>query len=219
MSRPAGDQAAAPVEGVVHPLLPAGGAPVSAAAARASTSNDGTRKSVGDIVGGACWRCKAQKAFAKASERIQAAAVAADGEKVLGRGGDQKSEKAASNRNLRIDQGQKASAAGIGKRTQEKLDALARKAPDLLDKVRSGQMSAHRGGAGEYEAGRQSAQSGCGNFHSLHLPVRRCPVRRRSPPAPARRDPRLGPARQPREGQADRQGRTGRGWTRSRHAD
>lgn len=45
---------------------------------------------------------------------------------------------------------EKAEAAGIGERTQRKLDALARQAPELLEQVKEGRLSAH---AAAIEAG------------------------------------------------------------------
>ena len=41
-------------------------------------------------------------------------------------------------------QASRAGAAGVSKRTQEKLDALARRAPDLMARVRAGEMTTHR---------------------------------------------------------------------------
>lgn len=51
---------------------------------------------------------------------------------------------------LPTPQTDRAAAAGVSERTQRKLDALARRAPALLDRVRSGDMSAH---AAAVEAG------------------------------------------------------------------
>jgi hypothetical protein len=45
--------------------------------------------------------------------------------------------------NLPKSQGRRAEAAGISERTQRNLDALARRAPALLDEVRAGRLSAH----------------------------------------------------------------------------
>lgn len=86
-----------------------------------------------------------------ARERTQAAAANPETGNVLPRGGDKKSEHAKSIGNLPIDtQAERAEAAGIGERTQRKLDALARHAPHLLDRVKNGAMSAH---AAAIEAG------------------------------------------------------------------
>ncbi len=45
--------------------------------------------------------------------------------------------------NLSRSQSERAAAAGVGIVTQKKLDALARRAPALLDEVRAGRLSAH----------------------------------------------------------------------------
>lgn len=78
----------------------------------------------------------------RAAERVQAAAVKTTG-KVLPKGGDQKSE-AKSTDNLSVDrQEHRAVTNGVGVVTQRKLDALARRAPELLAAVREGRMTAH----------------------------------------------------------------------------
>jgi hypothetical protein len=78
---------------------------------------------------------------ARASERTRAAAQKTTGE-VLGRGGDNKNLLRRSMRKLRVDtQTERATKAGISRRTQQKQDALARKAPQLLADVKSGRKS------------------------------------------------------------------------------
>jgi hypothetical protein len=83
------------------------------------------------------------EAESRANVRMRAAANTTG--EVLPRGGDQKSVASESIRNLRNDktQAERAKENGVSKRTQEKLDALARKRPDLLEKVRAGAMSTH----------------------------------------------------------------------------
>jgi hypothetical protein len=82
--------------------------------------------------------------------RIVAAAERTTGE-VQARGGDRKSPEARSTGNLPVDpQPIRAAEAGVGERTQRKLDALARSRPDLLAEVRAGRRSAH---AASLEAG------------------------------------------------------------------
>lgn len=78
----------------------------------------------------------------QARKRVQAAAVKTTG-KVLPKGGDQKSE-AKSTDNLSVDrQEHRAVTNGVGVVTQRKLDALARRAPELLAAVQRGEMSTH----------------------------------------------------------------------------
>jgi hypothetical protein len=64
---------------------------------------------------------------------------------VLPRGGDQRSEESEPRRKLRNDssQAERAKSAGISKRQQENLDALARRAPNLHDAVKAGEISVH----------------------------------------------------------------------------
>jgi hypothetical protein len=49
-----------------------------------------------------------------------------------------------SSQSATLSQAERARQAGVSKRTQEKLDALARKAPEKLQLVREGKLSAHR---------------------------------------------------------------------------
>lgn len=88
---------------------------------------------------------------ASSHERTRAAAANPETGKVLPRGGDQKSEQSKSMSKLDIDtQAERAQQNGIGRQTQIKLDALARQAPELLEQVKEGRLSAH---AAAIEAG------------------------------------------------------------------
>jgi hypothetical protein len=71
-----------------------------------------------------------------AGERVTAAAHAETVGMVLPEGGDQRSEEARSLRKLRGgSQQQRAQEAGVSRRTQQKLDRLARERPDLLEVI------------------------------------------------------------------------------------
>ena len=80
-----------------------------------------------------------------AADRSREAANKTTGD-VLPRGGDKKSEDARSIGNLPIDgsQSARAESAGISRRQQRKLDALANKAPAKLAEVQRGEKSVHR---------------------------------------------------------------------------
>jgi hypothetical protein len=74
-----------------------------------------------------------------ASDRAKTAAIATTGEvKREGRPNRETAQFAQFNQEERAEQ------IGVRRRTQQKLDALARRRPDLLDEVRSGRKTAHR---------------------------------------------------------------------------
>lgn len=76
-----------------------------------------------------------------AAARVQAAAGRTTGGG-FAHGGDRRSAERSSGK-LPLDRIERAASSGVGERTQRKLDALARRAPDLLEKVKAGELSAH----------------------------------------------------------------------------
>jgi DNA adenine methylase len=86
---------------------------------------------------------------APVSERCRTAALRVEVSNVRAHGGDRRSQSRAK---LALEtRTERAARAGIGRETQRKIDWLALNAPELLEKVRSGEMSAHRA----YRQGRE----------------------------------------------------------------
>lgn len=63
---------------------------------------------------------------------------------MLPRGGDRKSGEARSIDDSSIDQKSRAKRSGVSPTTQKLLDRLARERPDLLDRIRSGEVSVNK---------------------------------------------------------------------------
>jgi hypothetical protein len=106
--------------------------------------------------------CTEAESRVNVRQRVQGAAENTTGE-VLPRGnptGANQHKQPEENRKLRnssrATQAERAKANGVSKRTQEKLDALARQRPDLLKKVQAGEMSTH---AAAVQAGIEKVKS------------------------------------------------------------
>lgn len=77
----------------------------------------------------------------EAGQRVRAAALDPKVGKVLGRGQPPKATEEMPDSSIK--QATRAKATGVSRDTQQKLDALSKKAPALLAKVRAGEMSCH----------------------------------------------------------------------------
>jgi hypothetical protein len=88
----------------------------------------------------------------RCAERVMGAAEHTTLDRILANGGDRKSQQAKSECNLHSDltRDERAKHDGISKRTQAKLDALARRFPALHEEVKAGRMSCHAAAGGRW---------------------------------------------------------------------